>query len=204
MGFHNQPLTRYKHKREPEDITLLKGPRDALVDTSSLKELSLKYCCDWVALETDPLKIPRALEKLTCDFRYSGRLIPKATTAALRPLYSALVFLNLSYFVTPGDRGITERGADFSSFICLKTLIIDGFLFFESWSSDRSDVRCGFYDRLPSALGILKASVFDVPNLFVCLELMTLTNVVIVARWTLANEQPVSTWTTKSRNLTAV
>jgi hypothetical protein len=55
IGFHNAPLVRHKHKREPEDITLLKGPRDALVGTSSLKELNLELCYDWIALETDLL-----------------------------------------------------------------------------------------------------------------------------------------------------
>jgi hypothetical protein len=55
IGFHNEPLTRYKYKRGPEYIPLLRRPHDALVGTSSLKELNLELCYDWIALETDLL-----------------------------------------------------------------------------------------------------------------------------------------------------
>jgi hypothetical protein len=154
---------RFDHTQTTECISALRRSRETLVGTSSLKELTLKTCIDWIALDTDLLKLPRALEKLRCDFGYSGYLTPRATTAALRPLYSTLVFLDLSYYFIKGI--VIGRVADFSLFLCLQTLIVDGFLCSERWSSDRPDARCGFYKRLPSTLRTLKVSAPDV-NLF--------------------------------------
>jgi hypothetical protein len=128
--------------------------------TSSLKDLFLEFCVDTILDDSDLLRVPQALEKLTCSFLYSANLLPNGYIAALRPLYSTLVFLELMLFEAMND--VTGPVADFSYLVCLKTLIVDDGLCYEAWSSDRPDRRSGFYNRLPSTLEILLVSVMDV------------------------------------------
>jgi hypothetical protein len=137
----------------------------ALTGKSSLKDLTVHWWVDSLIDDSDLLKVPRALEKLTCSFIYSGDLSPNGYIGALRPVYSTLVFLELSYYdVLEELTGVP--GADFSCFTCLKTLIVDDALCFERWSSDRPDERSGFYNRLPFTLKVLTVSAMNV-SLFV-------------------------------------
>jgi hypothetical protein len=130
---------------------------DALAGTSSLKDLDLDWWSDSVVLDSSLLKVPHALERLSCFFVYSGRFTPRGTIEALKPLYSTLVFLDITYLDFMAD--LSGPVADFSSFVSLKSLAVDDSLCFETWSNNRPDNRCGFYSRLPSSLGKLHVSV---------------------------------------------
>jgi hypothetical protein len=132
---------------------------DALAGKSSLKHLDLERWFDSVLLNSSLLKVPHGLEKLTGVFTYSGRLTPKGTIDALEPLYSTLITLNLTYRKFMAD--LSGPVADFSCFVCLKSLTVDDSLCFETWSSDIPDNRCGLYKRLPSTLEVLQVSVLD-------------------------------------------
>jgi hypothetical protein len=149
---------------------------EALGGTSSVEDLVLEGWIDSVILGSSLLKVPHALEKLTCGFHGTGNLTPAGTVNALRPLYSTLVFLDLSYYGFMDK--LSGPVADFSVFLCLKTLAVDQSLCFTKSSSERPDERCGFYNRLPSTLKLLQVSVIDVLCYWVC----NLANVVIVVR----------------------
>jgi hypothetical protein len=133
---------------------------NALANTSPLKELTLRWHSEWIVMNTDLLKIPRALEKLKweCIFPYgrSGSLSPERIIDALSPLYSTLVLLDLTY-----NSDASGPLADLTCFVRLKILIIDDYLCLERWSSDRPDGRCGFYNRLPPTLEALQVSVWN-------------------------------------------
>jgi hypothetical protein len=137
-------------------IALVRSSQDVFVGTSSLKELDLRWSTDWFVLNTGLVKVPLALEKLSCQFQYSGRFSPKETVVALRPLYSTLVSLNLRYSAYGED--VKGPVADFSSFVLLKNLTVDDALCFQVWSNDRPDEGCGFYSRLPFTLEMLQVS----------------------------------------------
>jgi hypothetical protein len=131
----------------------------ALDSISSLKDLAVDCFLDYVVRDSHLLKVPLALEKLTCIFIYSGRLTPKTTIDALKPLYSTLVFLEIHYKDFMAD--LHGPAADFSSFISLKTLIVDDTVCFEKWWSDRPYEGSELYNRLPFTLAVLQVSVMD-------------------------------------------
>jgi hypothetical protein len=133
---------------------------ETLAGTSSVKDLTLNGWFDSVVLGSCLWKVPHALEKLTCVFQCTGHLTPEETINALRPLYSTLVLLDLSYLNYLDDP--SGPVGDFSCFVCLKSLAVDDSLCFELSSSEAPDERCGFYNRLPSTLETLQVSVIDV------------------------------------------
>jgi hypothetical protein len=164
VGFDLDPTSRDgSDERIDQNPATFKCWEDALTGTSSLKELTLDGCSDSFAFESNLLKIPRKLEKLECYFRDTGHFSPKRSVEALGPLYSTLVKLDLNYY---GPRHVTEPVADFSRFTCLEILNVDDNLCLEKWSSDRPDERCGFYNRLPFTLSMLRVSV---PYVYCCL-----------------------------------
>jgi hypothetical protein len=103
---------------------------DALAGTSSVKDLTLEGWIDSVVLGSSLWKVPHALEKLTCLFYGAGSLTAEETINALRPLYSTLVSLDISY-IDFLRQDLTGPVADFSFFVCLKTLNVDDSLCFE-------------------------------------------------------------------------
>jgi hypothetical protein len=132
---------------------------NALTGTSSVKDLTLEDWVDSAVLCSALLKIPQALERLTCKLDYSGELTPKRTIEALAPLYSTLVCLDLCYHRYLAD--LSGPVADFSYFVCLTTLVVQHSLCFELSSAESPDERCGFYNRLPSTLEVLQVSLTD-------------------------------------------
>jgi hypothetical protein len=147
---------------------------DALAGTSPLKGLHLAGSINSIIHDSNFLKVPRALETLTCIFDKYGRLAPKATIDALRPLYSTLVVLRLLHC---RSRGVSGPVSDFSSFECLKVLTVDDPFCLTVWSSERPDERCGLYNRLPFTLRTLQVSFQHA----IFTWLAGLTNVVIFA-----------------------
>jgi hypothetical protein len=137
--------------------TILRGFGDALFGSSSVKHLFLSLWPDLIVLESNLLRIPCALKKLTCRFDYAGELTPKEIIDALDPLYSTLVSLDLSYCFYEVD--LIGPVADFSCFKRLQTLAVDGSLCFDSSSGERPEERRGFYRRLPTTLKVLEVSV---------------------------------------------
>jgi hypothetical protein len=137
----------------------LRSSLDTPFDTSSVKELILERWPDSIILDSELLRIPRALERFEFHFEYSARFTPKSMVDALTHLCSALVFLDLSYcWLRDHVRGPV---ADFSCFAVLKTLIVDEELCLEKWSEGTLDKWCGFYNQLPSTLITLEVSLED-------------------------------------------
>jgi hypothetical protein len=132
----------------------------ALAGKSSLKDLTVDLWVDLMIDNSDLLKVPKALEKLTCIILYSGDFSPNGYAVALRPVHSTLIFLQLKISDVCGR--FIGPAADFSCFVCLKTLIVDDALCFEPWSSVKPDERSGFCNRLPFTLEVLKVGVVNI------------------------------------------
>jgi hypothetical protein len=136
---------------------------DAIAGTSSVKELTLKSWSDEVVLNSALLQNPRALTTLECEFHYSGNITPGRIIGKLRPLYSTLVYLEIGYSCYHFDSpAISEEVADFSCFVCLKTLIVDDYVILEEGIDHEPDDEYALYKRLPSALESLQVCLLDI------------------------------------------